>query len=103
MLLLLTFKALDDLGDGVILITLLEFQAVSITTKLLDLARVATGSLMTVVQIMRSSPWHPGGANMAMTDGSVRFVKETTNTAVVRALITRAGGEVISARLILIR
>jgi len=41
--------------------------------------------------------WHPGGANMAMTDGSVRFVKDTTNAAVVRALITRAGGEVISA------
>jgi hypothetical protein len=34
---------------------------------------------------------------MAMTDGSVRFVKETTNAAIVRALITRAGGEVISA------
>ena len=41
--------------------------------------------------------WHPGGANMAMTDGSVRFVKDTTNTAIVRALVTRAGGEVVSA------
>ncbi len=41
--------------------------------------------------------WHPGGANVCMTDGSVRFIKDTTNPAVVRALITRAGGEVISA------
>jgi len=41
--------------------------------------------------------WHPGGANMCFTDGSVRFVKESVNPAVVRALITRAGGEVISA------
>ena len=41
--------------------------------------------------------WHPGGANMCLTDGSVRFVKETVNPAIVRALITRAGGEVISS------
>jgi prepilin-type N-terminal cleavage/methylation domain-containing protein/prepilin-type processing-associated H-X9-DG protein len=41
--------------------------------------------------------WHPGGANMCFTDGSVRFVKESVNPAVVRALITRAGGEVVSA------
>ncbi len=41
--------------------------------------------------------WHPGGANMCMTDGSVRFVKDTVSPAIVRALITRAGGEVISA------
>ncbi|MBI1325984.1 DUF1559 domain-containing protein [bacterium] len=41
--------------------------------------------------------WHPGGANVCMTDGSVRFLKETTNPSIVRALITRAGGEVISA------
>lgn len=41
--------------------------------------------------------WHPGGANVAMTDGSVRFMKESVNPSIVRALITRAGGEVISA------
>lgn len=41
--------------------------------------------------------WHPGGANFCMTDGSVRFIKESVAPAIVRALITRAGGEVISA------
>jgi prepilin-type N-terminal cleavage/methylation domain-containing protein/prepilin-type processing-associated H-X9-DG protein len=41
--------------------------------------------------------WHAGGANVCMTDGSVRFIKDSTNAAVIRALITRAGGEVISA------
>lgn len=41
--------------------------------------------------------WHTGGANVCMSDGSVRFIKETTSPAIVRALITRAGGEVISA------
>jgi hypothetical protein len=34
---------------------------------------------------------------MCFTDGSVRFVKDTVNPSIVRALITRAGGEVISA------
>ena len=40
---------------------------------------------------------HPGGANFAMADGSVRFLKDTTAMAVLRALGTRAGGEVVSA------
>lgn len=41
--------------------------------------------------------WHPGGANVCMSDGSVRFVKESASSAIVRALVTRSGGEVISA------
>jgi prepilin-type N-terminal cleavage/methylation domain-containing protein/prepilin-type processing-associated H-X9-DG protein len=40
---------------------------------------------------------HPGGANFAMGDGSVRFLKDTTATSVLRSLATRAGGEVVSA------
>jgi prepilin-type N-terminal cleavage/methylation domain-containing protein/prepilin-type processing-associated H-X9-DG protein len=40
---------------------------------------------------------HPGGANFAMADGSVRFIKQTVNQATYMALGTRAGGEVISA------
>ncbi len=32
-----------------------------------------------------------------MGDGSVRFVKDTTNTNVWRAIGTRNGGEVVSA------
>jgi prepilin-type N-terminal cleavage/methylation domain-containing protein/prepilin-type processing-associated H-X9-DG protein len=41
--------------------------------------------------------YHPGGVNVLFLDGSVRFIKETINTAPWRALGTRAGGEVISA------
>ena len=40
---------------------------------------------------------HPGGANFAMVDGSVRFIKQTIAQPVYHALGTRAGGEVIQA------
>jgi prepilin-type processing-associated H-X9-DG protein len=40
---------------------------------------------------------HPGGFNASMADGSVRFFKSTINLNMFRALITRAGGEVIRA------
>jgi prepilin-type N-terminal cleavage/methylation domain-containing protein/prepilin-type processing-associated H-X9-DG protein len=40
---------------------------------------------------------HPGGANVLICDGSVRFLKNTTNQQVVWALGTRGQGEIISA------
>jgi prepilin-type N-terminal cleavage/methylation domain-containing protein/prepilin-type processing-associated H-X9-DG protein len=40
---------------------------------------------------------HPGGANFAMCDGSVRFIKSTIAQPIYQALGTRAGGEVVSA------
>jgi len=40
---------------------------------------------------------HAGGVNLCLADGSVRFVKSTTNIAAWRALGSRNGGEVISA------
>ena len=41
--------------------------------------------------------FHPGGANNLFADGSVRFIKETTAIQVYANLISRAGGEVVSA------
>jgi prepilin-type N-terminal cleavage/methylation domain-containing protein/prepilin-type processing-associated H-X9-DG protein len=38
---------------------------------------------------------HPGGVQMALCDGSVRFVSQTINLATWRALGTRAGKEVV--------
>jgi hypothetical protein len=35
---------------------------------------------------------HTGGCYMSMADGSVRFIKDTIDPAVFRALLTRAGG-----------
>jgi len=40
---------------------------------------------------------HPGGANFAMADGSVKFIKNAISVNVYRGLGTRAGGEVLSA------
>jgi prepilin-type processing-associated H-X9-DG protein len=40
---------------------------------------------------------HSSGANFAMVDGSVRFVKDAISTPTYRALATRAGGEVVSS------
>lgn len=39
----------------------------------------------------------PDGFNAAMCDGAVRFIKSTINERILRALITRSGGEVIAS------
>lgn len=40
-----------------------------------------------------SSSNHPGGVNVLLCDGSVRFMSFTTDRETVRKLLTRAGGE----------
>jgi prepilin-type N-terminal cleavage/methylation domain-containing protein/prepilin-type processing-associated H-X9-DG protein len=45
---------------------------------------------------LTSDSYHPGGVNILLADGSVRFVKDSINGATWRALGTIAGGEVIS-------
>ena len=40
---------------------------------------------------------HPGGFNAVFGDGSVRFLKNTIKPATLRALLTRAGAEAVSA------
>lgn len=40
---------------------------------------------------------HPGGVNVGLCDGSVRFVGKTVERAAWHALWTRAGGEVNTA------
>ncbi|APW63950.1 DUF1559 domain-containing protein [Paludisphaera borealis] len=46
---------------------------------------------------MPPSSFHPGGVNLLLADGSVRFVKNTIDLATWRALGTMGGGEVISS------
>jgi prepilin-type N-terminal cleavage/methylation domain-containing protein/prepilin-type processing-associated H-X9-DG protein len=40
--------------------------------------------------------FHPGGANAAFADGSVRFLRAGMDVRVLAALVTRAGGEIVS-------
>jgi prepilin-type N-terminal cleavage/methylation domain-containing protein/prepilin-type processing-associated H-X9-DG protein len=40
--------------------------------------------------------FHRGGANAVFADGSVHFLAESVNIRVLAALVTRAGGEVVS-------
>ena len=48
-------------------------------------------------QYSNATSAHPGGANIMMGDGSVRFVKDSINIQTWWALGTRNGGEVVSA------
>jgi prepilin-type N-terminal cleavage/methylation domain-containing protein/prepilin-type processing-associated H-X9-DG protein len=41
--------------------------------------------------------FHPGGANAVFADGSVHFLKAGMSIRTLAALVTRAGGEVVSA------
>jgi prepilin-type N-terminal cleavage/methylation domain-containing protein/prepilin-type processing-associated H-X9-DG protein len=46
---------------------------------------------------VNASSNHPGGANFAFADGSVKFLKDSISVVVYESLGTRAGGEVISS------
>ena len=41
--------------------------------------------------------FHPGACNVALADGSVRTLRDSTSLWTVGALVTRAGGETASA------
>jgi prepilin-type processing-associated H-X9-DG protein len=43
------------------------------------------------------SSCHPGGVNVLMGDGAVRFIRNGVSLLTWRALATRDGGEVISS------
>ncbi len=46
--------------------------------------------------LLSARSMHSGGVNVALGDGSVRFVGDAIDLALYRALFTRAGGEVVS-------
>ena len=56
----------------------------------------AAGTSETGIQLAARSR-HPGGVNVGMGDGSVKFIKNSINLQIWRALSSSKGGEVISA------
>ena len=46
---------------------------------------------------INAGSFHPGGANFAFADGSVRFVKDSVSMVTYQSLGTRNGGEVVSS------
>jgi prepilin-type processing-associated H-X9-DG protein len=46
---------------------------------------------------LNMTSFHPGGANVLLCDGSVRFLKNSTNLQTVWALGSRSQGEIVSA------
>jgi prepilin-type N-terminal cleavage/methylation domain-containing protein/prepilin-type processing-associated H-X9-DG protein len=57
----------------------------------------SSGSTLDTPGIYGMSSYHPGGANVTMADGSVRFLKDSTNINTVWALGSRGGGEIVSS------
>jgi prepilin-type N-terminal cleavage/methylation domain-containing protein/prepilin-type processing-associated H-X9-DG protein len=55
------------------------------------------GFFLSLRAVMPPSSRHPGGVNLLMGDGSVRFIKDSINLPTWRAMGTRAGGEIIGA------
>jgi prepilin-type N-terminal cleavage/methylation domain-containing protein/prepilin-type processing-associated H-X9-DG protein len=50
-----------------------------------------------VDSFITASSLHPGGANLLLMDGSVRFIRDGVAPALWQALGTRAGGEVVGS------
>ena len=61
---------------------------------LVGISEVAGGPTYAAIT---SRSYHPGGVNVLLGDGSVRFVKETLVPSIWNALSTVNGGEIISA------
>jgi prepilin-type N-terminal cleavage/methylation domain-containing protein/prepilin-type processing-associated H-X9-DG protein len=57
----------------------------------------AARSLAFDKRLLGYSSNHPGGANLAFGDGSVRFLSEGLSLVTLQALVTRAGGEVVNS------
>src|SRR5262249_39825739 len=55
------------------------------------------GSAPNESQFINAQSYHPGGANFAFGDGSVKFIKDSIDMKTYWALGTRAYGEVISS------
>lgn len=61
-----------------------------------DLFPTVQGFIPNIAAQRCLSSYHPGGANVSMGDGSVRFLKETTNLTTLKKLGAMNDGGVVS-------
>jgi prepilin-type N-terminal cleavage/methylation domain-containing protein/prepilin-type processing-associated H-X9-DG protein len=66
------------------------------TTYDVDFVSATESNVGDTYAAVTSRSFHSGGVNVALMDGSVRFVRNSTPVGTWRALGTRAGGEVIA-------
>jgi prepilin-type N-terminal cleavage/methylation domain-containing protein/prepilin-type processing-associated H-X9-DG protein len=57
----------------------------------------ASVPLDAIATMIGASSYHPGGVNVGMLDGSVKFVKDSISLQTWGSIATKAGGEVIDA------
>jgi prepilin-type N-terminal cleavage/methylation domain-containing protein len=62
----------------------------------MDSAMMMNGSMVNMAVQLPPTSYHPGGVNVLIGDGTVRFVKDTIALNVWRSLSTRNGGEIVS-------
>ena len=67
----------------------------SFSTKPADVGSPAAFEPYDTLRVCSFGSQHPAGANFAFCDGSVRFLKDSTNQTVLQALSIRARGEVV--------
>jgi prepilin-type N-terminal cleavage/methylation domain-containing protein/prepilin-type processing-associated H-X9-DG protein len=68
----------------------------NISTALADGSGSGTACAVNCFNQFAVYSFHPSGANVAFTDGSVRMLSNSTSPATLAALVTRAGGEVVN-------
>jgi prepilin-type processing-associated H-X9-DG protein len=67
------------------------------TTYDVDWISATESSLGDTFAAVTARSFHPGGVNLLLMDGSVRFVANSISLVTWRALGTRAGGEVLGS------
>jgi prepilin-type processing-associated H-X9-DG protein len=65
------------------------------TTYDVDFVTATEANVGDTYAAVTSRSYHPGGVNVLLMDGSVRFIGNGIRPDVWRALATRAGGEVV--------
>jgi prepilin-type processing-associated H-X9-DG protein len=74
--------------------------AISAETMLNHLQTTAEVPLVNGDNLHGLYAFHPGGVHVSFVDGSIQFLKETTDVKTIFALVTRNGGEVLDADVI---